>query len=184
LGFARDKNWNVHSFSLKLSNHGDKPLWFLLPASGDEPRLEKTTFRCTDAQPNLLIFQGEGRMVATGVGFCGFTAVRLPVGSALELSHFALTTRRELTTDFTETVFVEAEELLVNGKIPLETWLPFEVGVFKEKKLPSGVGKKAKMEAEKAAAAEKERPRGKVEYIEAKGVHRWTVKFQNNGEKP
>jgi len=78
-------------------------------------------------------------------------------------------------------VVVEAQELLVNGKSPLEKWLPFEVGVFKEEKLASGVGKKAKLESERAEASRKKRPGEKVGYIEAQGVRRWTVKFQPKG---
>ena len=72
----------------------------------------------------------------------------------------------------------------MNGKIPLEKWLPFEVGVFKDEKLPSGGSTKFAMEAKKATAAEKEYPHRGVEYVEAKGVHRLTIKFQNKGKTP
>lgn len=182
LGLARDKNWNVHSFRMKLSNHADKPVWFLLPASGDEPRLENTIFRSCGGQPYRLIFNGEGKMAAVGVAFCGFGAVRIPARTVLEIPEYNLSTHKVVTTDFIETMFVETEKLLVNGEIPLEKWLPFDVGVFNEEELPSGVGKKAKLEGERATDR-KEHPVEEVKYVEAKGVRRWTVKFQNNGEK-
>ncbi len=195
LGYERDELFNVHSFKLTLSNENDKPRWFLLPGSGDEPRPKIVVFRNdpnkprsidTDRPPSLLLYDGKRGMVAIGVGYFGFSAVRLPAGCVFEMSDYGLLTHRSKTTDFTYTVFDEAEELLVNGKVSLEKWIPFDVGVFKEDKLPSGLGTKATKEAVKANAAvenEKAHPREKVEYIEAKGLHRWTVKFQNIGDR-
>ncbi len=193
LGYARDKAFNVHSFRLKLSNQSDKPLWVLLPGSGDEPSAIRTRFGNTPGEPptndsrvppSMLIFDDAGMTkVAIGVDFYGFRAVRLPARSAIEIPEFNVTTHRETTDDLHQIAFDGADELLVNGKTPLEKWLPFEVGVFKEERLSSGVGNKAKMESEKAAAGQKKYVSGTVEYIEAKAVRRWTIKFQNNGEK-
>jgi hypothetical protein len=181
LGFGRDKGWNWQSLYLKVSNRSDKPRWFLLPGSGDRPPSEKTVFRDV-GPPGMLIFHGERGQVAIGVSFSNFRALRLPARTDFEPDDFGVATARDLTTGFTQIVVVEAEELLVRGKVPLEKWLPFEVGVFKEERLPSGVGKKAKLESEKDAAAKKAHPGRKAEYIEAKGVRRWTVKFKNVGE--
>ena len=128
----------------------------------------------------MTIFDVKGGMVALGVS-CGisFQAFRLPAKTVVEIPDFGISSK----TEFSEMVVIEARELLVNGKIPLEKWVPFEAGVFKEEMLPSGVGKKAKMESERATASRLKHPEKKVEYIEAQGVHRWTVKFQPKGEK-
>lgn len=189
LGFSTDEhNWTEHSFWMKLSNHNDKPEWIVLPWSGNHTLPEKTIFRnegvvfdWPDEPLQMTIFDGKGGVVALGVS-CGisFRAFYLPAKTVLEISDFHIGSK----TGFSKVVVVEAKELLVNGKVPLEKWVPFEVGVFKEEMLPSGVGKKAKLESEKAAASRKEHPGKKAEYIEAKGIHRWTIKFQNKGEKP
>lgn len=179
LGYARDKQFNVHRFSMKLSNRGNKPMWLLLPGSGDDPRPITTVFRNvpgkppivnTAGPPSKIGFDCAGGMVVIGVDFYGFRAVRLPARTVLEIPEWNLTSRRDVTTSFNETAFDEADDLLVNGKVPLEKWLPFEVGVFKEGKWPSGSARRQSWE--------------KVKYIEAKGGHRWTLKFQNKGEEP
>ena len=191
LGYLRDKKSNDHLFSMKLSNQSDKPLWVVLPGQADKQPPMKTVFRHipgqpraidTDRPPSIVGFDGKGKLKAIGVGFYGFSALYLPSHTVVEIREFNLPSRRETTTDLTEIAFDTADELLVNGKIPLEKWLPFEVGVFKNEKLLSGGLTKFGMEAKKAAAAEKEHPRRKVEYVEAKGAHRWTIKFQNKGE--
>jgi hypothetical protein len=186
LGFAKEKSWVIHSLWMKVSNQTDKPKWLLLPWWGDKRLAEKVMFRnegfVFDEPCNMIAFDTKEGLVAIGVS-CGasFRALRLPARAVVEIPEYHIPSH--MTTDFTQIVVVEADELLVNGKSRLEKWLPFEVGVFKEEMLPSGVGKKAKLEAEKAAASRKERPPEKVEYVEATGVHRWTLKFQNIGEK-
>jgi hypothetical protein len=82
LKYARDKAFNVHSFWLKLSNQTDKPLWILLPGSGDEPSPIRTRFGNIPGErptidprmpPSMLIFENAGMTsVAIGVDFYGF----------------------------------------------------------------------------------------------------------------
>jgi hypothetical protein len=186
LGSLKDEhNWTEHSFWMKLSNQSDKPRWIVLPWGGNNALPKRTIFRNEKVvfkEPlDMMASDGKGGVVAIGVS-CGIScrAFRLPAHAVIEIPEFNIGSKRP----FSEIDVIEAEELLVNGKTPLEKWVPFDVGVFKEEKLPSGVGKKAKLESEKAAASRKEHPGKKVEYIEAKGVHRWTVKFQLKGEKP
>jgi hypothetical protein len=185
LGLERDEHWNTHSLWMKLSNHSDKPRWFLLPWSGNRPLPEKTIFpddKILETPLGMTIFDVKGEMVAIGVSFGStFRAFHLPAQTVLEIPEYNISSNTQ-KTEFSEMVVVEANELLVNGKVPLEKWIPFEVGVFKEEMLPSGVGKKAKLESEKATASRKEHPGKKVEYIEAQGVRRWTVKFQPKGK--
>jgi hypothetical protein len=176
LGFTRDEHWNVHAFWMKLSNQTDKPHWLLFPWSGNRPLPERTKFPNAGSTEPLgrLTFDGKGGMVAIGVEFSTtLRAFRLPARTALELPEYNVTTHRGVTTDYNHIVVVEVDELLVNGKTPLEKWLPFQVGVFKQKNLNGGLV---------SGDFSRPAPGEKVEYLEAQGVHRWTVKFQNPGE--
>ena len=191
-GFARDKNWAVQTLELKLSNPSDKPLWFILPKWGDKQLPEKTKFpndKISDEPLNKIMFDDrEGGMVAIGVSFSGvFQAFRLPPRTVLEIPEYNIVTR----SIFSEIAIVEAQELLVNGKIPLEQWLPFRVGVFKQKKPGAGeVGTRAMTDSfGNVGDAEKLRseaenggkrtviPREKIEYIEVQGVCRVIAAF-------
>jgi hypothetical protein len=191
LGYLRDKKSNAHTFSMTLSNQSDKPLWIFHPGQADKRPPIKTILRNipgqprtidTDRPPSISGYDGKGKLEAIGVGFYGFSALYLPSHTVVEIREFNLPSRSEKTTDLTEIDFDTADELLVNGKIPLEKWLPFEVGVFKDETVLPGFSKKFGMEAKKATAAEKRYSPKEVEYIEVKGVHRWTIKFQNKGE--
>lgn len=193
LGFVRDKNWNAHLFSVTMSNHSDQPLWIILPWSGDKPLPEKPIFPndkiIKEPLNKITLDDNKSEMVATGVSFGStFKAFYLPAHAELEIPQYKigsrLPARKEYTSskaEFNEIVIVDAKELLVNGKNPLEKWLPFTVGIYKAVKpsenMNNHTGVRADNEDKQPQNAQE-----KVENIEAKGSHRWTVKFQPKDE--
>jgi hypothetical protein len=184
-GWTKDKHWKTHFFRLTLSNERDKPLWFVLPSFAHHPLPENAIFHSHqgEAQPfGAMQREGEGG-VAIKVMFIGkasFYAFRIPANGRLEIPDFTITA----TTDFSELTVIEAQDLKVNGRTSLHTWLPFRATSDKQVKLIEGKGadKDLDWDAEKRESRT-DYPSEKVENVEAQGVQRWTVKFEPQGEK-
>jgi len=117
----------VH-LSIELENSANEPRWLLVSLSR-ELRLPKDGKFASDPEGGLPLFvleakEGKGR--AAMVGFLGeprFTAFYLPAGAKVVLEDFELPSVEELA----ELDWLEAKTLQINGKQPLEKWLPIPV---------------------------------------------------------
>ena len=171
-----------HSVRLTLENRNDKPVWFVLPYWGDKAIPEKGVF--PNKNWNGPPFEGHEYQGDGGSAFevymfggNGFKAFRLPAKGRIELDRYTVEAWQEIK----EIVVLEATDLKVNGKTPLEKWLPYGI--------TSGDKVKVKAEAFLSSKyldwdAEKSRkrddyPKEKVDDVKAEGITSWTVKFQD-----
>jgi hypothetical protein len=176
-----------HYLRLTLVNEKDKPVWLVLPYWGDTPLPEKGVFpnKNWKGQPfGGEQFDGKGGSVVEVCmyGGDGFKAFRLPPKGHLELDGYTI----DATKDIDELVVLEARELKVNGKTPLEKWLPYATTSSEKVKVGSrelNIDKKnLDWDAEKHDSRD-DYPKEKVEEVKAEGVRCWTVKFQGKAEK-
>lgn len=185
LGFKSSKLVKAHWFSLKLTNHRPEPVYYLLPCFGDVPLSEKarlTDGRRLESELCKVLREARRESVAIGVDFgATFTAFRLPAQSECEISKYLI----YAVKPFDDITVVEARDLLVNGKCPLENWLPFRIGLYGRKDLSADeireldlVGSMGGFQNNEVVSQEK------VEFIEPKGIQRWTIKFDPKGELP
>ena len=127
--------------ALVLTNSSKTPLWFVLPYRCDEPpRLDnplripkgfKPTWICADGfntGPYHRAVEGsKGKAIQLNVlnvtedkAFCLF---RLPPGGRVEFESYQF----EMWSDYVRSFKSwTAEEITVNGKEPLQNWLPYE----------------------------------------------------------
>ena len=112
----------------------------------------------------------------------GFKTFRVPAKGQLELEDYTIDASR----DIEEIVAIEARELKVNGKTPLEKWLPYGTTSGKKVKVGSQAlninWKNLDWDAKRLGSRD-DYPKEKVEEVKAGGFRRWTVKFQQKGEK-
>jgi hypothetical protein len=115
----------VH-LSLELKNAAAEPRWILLSLSR-EMRLPKDGKFAADPEGGLPFFVLEAKSGDRGqavmVGFLGeprFSAFFLPAGAKVELDDFEFPS----VEDLSEFDWLEARALDVDGKTPLEKWLP------------------------------------------------------------
>ena len=116
----------IHSIRLTLVNRQDRPVWFILPYWGDKPLAANGVFPNKDRKEQPFggeRFAGEGGSAVEILmyGGAGFKAFRLPAKGQLELGGYHIDAEK----DIREIVVMEARELKVNGKTPLEKWLPY-----------------------------------------------------------
>lgn len=117
----------VH-LGIELENPSAEARWLLVSFSR-ELRLPKDGKFAADPEGALPLFvleakEGKGR--AAMIGFLGdprFTAFYLPAGARVLLEDFELPS----VEDLSEIDWLEAKSLRVNGKSPLEKWLPVPV---------------------------------------------------------
>jgi hypothetical protein len=176
-----------HSVRLTLVNQHDKPVWFVLPYWGDEPLPEKGVFPNKDLKEQQPFegdqFDGEGGSAVEVLMLGGFKAFRLPAKGQLELDGYTI----EAWKDIEEIVVIEARELKVNGKTPLEKWLPYGTTSGEKVKV---VGSETVNNAwksldwdDKRLGSREDYPKEKVEEVKAEGFRSWTVRLQKKAEK-
>jgi hypothetical protein len=175
-----------HSVRLTLVNRQDEPVWLVLPYWGDKPLPEKGVFPAnTKDQPfGGKQFKGEGGLAVEVemYGGDGFKAFRLPAKGRLELAGYEI----DADTDISEIVVLEARELKVNGKTPLENWLPYRTTSGEKVKVAERalrIDWKNLDWDDKKLAGRDDYPKEKVEDVKAEGFRHWTVKFNKKDEK-
>lgn len=175
------------SVRLTLVNQQDKPVWFVLPYSGDKPLPEKGIFSSKnwDRKPfGGKGFEGEGgsAVEVSMYGGDGFKAFRLPANGRLELDGYTI----DAWKDIDGVWVMEARELKVNGKTPLEKWLPYATTSSEKVKVGSKQlnwdWKNLDWDAKKSASRD-DYPKEQVEEVKAEEFRSWTVKFQKKAEK-
>jgi hypothetical protein len=170
----------IHCVRLTLLNQHDRPIWFVLPYSGDKPLPENGTFPNENWKEQPFggqQFEGKG---GSAIEVCmygggGFTTFRLPAKGRLELDGYEI----DGSKDISEIVVLEAEELKVNGKTPLERWLPYDTmcGEMVEVNERAQINwRNLDWNAEKLGSRQ-DYPKETVEIVQANGTHRWVVRF-------
>ncbi|HEY7215920.1 MAG TPA: hypothetical protein VIC28_14940, partial [Thermoanaerobaculia bacterium] len=86
-----------------------------------------------------------------------------------------------------EIVVIESRELKVNGKTPLEKWLPFGATNGEKVKVVgsttvNGAWKSLDWDG-KSLGSRENYPKEKVEEVKAEGFRSWTVRLQKKAEK-
>jgi len=175
-----------HFVRLTLVNSQNKAVWFVLPYWGDRP-LSQTGLFTNDkvGQPfGGFAFAGEGGSAVRVqmYGGEGFKAFRLPAKGRLELDDYSIDASKYID----EIEVMETRELKVNGKTPLEKWLPYAT-TCDEKVMVRPLGILATWtdldwDATKRGKRD-DYPKEKVENVKAEGFRFWTVKFQQKPEK-
>lgn len=169
---------------LTLENKRDIPVWFVLPYWGDKPLQEKGLFpnKGMDGTPfGGKKFDGQGGPAVEVLmyGGEGFKAFRLPPKGQLELAGYTI----EAWKDTSEIVVQEASELRVNGKTPLEKWLPYGVTSGKNVKVGLDIDWiNLDWDAEKSASRT-DYPKEKVKEVKAELLRSWKVKFKQQDAK-
>jgi hypothetical protein len=167
---------------LALSNPEDHPVWFVLPYWGDRPLPEDGVFpnQTGTGQP----FGGKGYAGQGGpavevemYGGAGFHAYRLPAKGRVVLDGYGV----EAWKDVKEVVVLECRRLEVNGKTPLEKWLPYDTlsgaNVTVGPRMVSADWTNLDWDAKKFRTRD-DYPKEKAEQVKADCVRRWTIKVQ------
>jgi hypothetical protein len=127
--------------TLELRNRHDRPIWLLTRYYGDKPLPREGPFRRGPDQP----FGGQGydgsakggHGKAVEVHFLGdppFRAFRLPAKGAVTFEGYTV----EAWSDIAAMEFWEVSSLLVNGRTPLEEWLPYPTACDGKALIPGG----------------------------------------------
>jgi hypothetical protein len=122
----------IYRVKLQMMNRHSEPLWFVfrlygdnsLPDSGrfpgyDYKRQPFSSTQYTEKARN----KSSKAVVINFLGEDGFTALRLPEGGQVILDYFVFSAFAEVSTF----EVWEVNSLLVNGKTPVENWLPYKV---------------------------------------------------------
>ena len=122
----------LYSFTLELWNRETEPIWFLFRHIGDRALSVSDRFEgySYEKQPfsSMLYTSNElGKkskaVVIEFLGEVSFKAVRLPKESNIKFDNFGF----GAFSDVGEFEVWEVRSLLVNGKTPVEQWLPYPV---------------------------------------------------------
>jgi hypothetical protein len=126
---------------LVLTNSSKSPLWFVLPYQCDEPPKLNSPLRILKGlQPTWISAHGfntgayykavegsKGKTIQLKILYViedkGFCLFRLPPGGRVEFESYQFEMRSEYVHSFKAWT---AEEITVNGKEPLQNWLPYE----------------------------------------------------------
>jgi hypothetical protein len=168
---------------LTLVNAQDTPAWVVLPYNGEDKLPENGIFANKMAQPfGGKQFVGEGGSVVEVQmhGGKGFKAFHLPAKARLELDGYGISAWQ----DVNQMDVLEARGFLVNGKTPLEKWLPYPTLCAAKAK----ISRQAQIEwgnldwdREKLRKRD-DYPKEQITEIKAEGVRRWTIPLE--GKKP
>jgi hypothetical protein len=159
----------------------------MLPYWGEDALPKSGVFANKDweGQP----FGGKGYKGAGGsavevsmYGGKGFHAFRLPAKGRLELDGYSIETNKDISG---ATVW-EVQQLKVNGKTPLEKWLPYDTTCGKKVKIGWEMltvdWKNLDWDREKLGSRE-DYPKEKVEDVRAEGIRSWSIKLPMKNEK-
>jgi hypothetical protein len=170
---------------LEVRNPEDHPVWLLTRYYGDEPLAEKGEFKSGSDQP----FGGQeydgaakgGKGKAVEVVFLGdrsFRAFYLPAGATVLFEDFGV----ECWSDIKEVEFWEASSLKVNGRTPLEKWLPYPTVSDAASVIPAGTDwQNLDWDADKLRSRT-DYPKEAVKVVSAVVEKKWTVPITGIGK--
>jgi hypothetical protein len=179
LGRLKDKGITSHYFRISLKNRQEMPVWFVLPYYAHDP-LPKDGLLVNDTheQPFTKVLYGGQGGTAVEVKFDGgmlghkLTAFRLPPKGRLILEKYRIGAWTRFK--FSKFVVWETPVLKVNGKTPLENWLPFRTTSAKKVKVTN----RSQDLSDTTPRTKQHYPKDHVEKVKAEGFRIWTVKFR------
>jgi uncharacterized protein (TIGR03067 family) len=164
---------------LVLRNDREEPVWFVLPYYGDEPLRADGKFRNTGGFDRPLEaddYDGDrygGRGKAVKVTFLGdgFHAFRLPPAGSLRLADYPI----ECWSDIRRVEVWEVSELRVNGRTPLEDWLPYKTLSDGRTLIPFWA-RAGGLDWDRARSRPRtDYPKEKVDFVSARVLKKWDL---------
>jgi hypothetical protein len=168
--------FTFNHLQVKLMNRQSKPIWLLLrhrdsfPPTGQFAceKLEKHCFSTMQLWDGGSKQQGKVVLI-TFLGVETFRAIHIPAGGDIILGNYIMTTLGPVT-DFE---VWEVDSLRVNGKTPLEEWLPYSV--ISDRVVHIGDRQKQTvLDLDKNTNKKREDyPNEKVEFVTARAIRKW-----------
>ena len=190
LGWTREKIGKTHEFRVTLVNRHDRPVWFLLPHSLEEPLAKDGIFRnypdATKQPFGGLRFDGKGGSIiqVEFFGRDGFDAFHLPPKGRVELEGWWAGTRGSIKdSEIGKLVVLEAQELIVDERTPLEKWLPYGTMSGQSVEATRTGDFKNLDWSEERGRPRDDYPKEKVKLVQARASREWEVKFRPRGER-
>lgn len=188
LDMRRSQTVDTHILSMRLANSSERGVYFLVPRRGYERIPERIIYRhADDDEAPLRKFFADSEDGAAVIGIHApssqsqLSIIPIPAHSILKLPRFSVDDYFDIDhpRDILDRIeIVEAQNVLVNGKVPLEEWLPFRIGVYKRSELSDDEAKWLSESRTRHAYGDAvSKPGEQVEFIEARGMRRWTVKI-------
>lgn len=178
--------FTFNHLEVQLRNRQSKAIWLLLRHRESFPpggrfECEKFEKHCFSS---LQLWDGgrkeQGKVVV--ISFLGvetFRAIRIPAGADIILGNYIMTTR-EAVSDFE---VWEVDSLQVNGKTPLEEWLPFPV--MSDRIVHIGDRQKQQnLDLDQNTNKKREDyPDEKVEFVTAHAIRKWLATVNKSQSK-
>ncbi|HJP93504.1 MAG TPA: hypothetical protein VJ875_16210 [Pyrinomonadaceae bacterium] len=167
-----------YELKLRLVNRRSDPTWFLL--RDDNPLESSGQFACYKDEKHCFsamqwsenASQHAGRVIVICfLGRNSFRAVRVPPRAEVIMGHYIINTA-EPVSDFD---VWEVESLLVNGKTPLQDWLPYEVMSDRIVHI-SERPKQTSLDWDRTLKNyRQDYPNEKVEFVTANAIRKWLI---------
>lgn len=161
---------------LAVNNAHDRPLWIVTRYCGDAPLPLDGKFAAGFfSQPfeGDQYGDGDSRLVKiTFLGSCNsFTAFLIPAKGSIRFDEFSMLS----LNDVRQMEFWEVESLRVNGRIPLEKWLPYNSLSGKHAEVLPTTHQENLAWDPKRLAFRTDYPLEEVQFVEAKARKKWLV---------
>ena len=160
-----------YQFKIRLVNRQPGPSWFVLRHS--DPLATTGRFSCDPGMKQCLTAEElsdpnskqSGKMIIIkGFGSETFAAIRIPEGGDITSSNYILNTAEPVS----EFEVWEVHSLLINGKTPLDEWVPYPV--MSDRLVSIGDRPKITMIGHR-----QDFPNEKVEFVSAHPIRKWLV---------
>lgn len=172
----------LYDFDVEFINRRAEPVWLVMRYWGDHPLNKSNVF--TNLGPQKQPFEAtqylsnprsKGQTVIVHyLSDNGFKAIRLPKGGKVKFDKYSFEAWKEVS----HFEIWEAGSLLVNGKTPLEKWLPFttisavDVHVVEE----SGYDNMISLEWDESINNyRKDFPKGRVRFVTVQALRKWMI---------
>jgi hypothetical protein len=181
----------TYKMKLTITNRHDRALWYVIPYFADVPLNESGEFACSrrDRYP-IDVFEmhgDEGRIVAVGMSASdrtGFYAFRIPASGRIIWQNWITLSHRGAAKVQDLDVW-EATDLIVNGTVKLEKWLPYDLLSSENVNVVREGGPFSSWAVDRRDLnwdREKGRPRTDlptdvVKLVKVEGVNRWKVRL-------
>ena len=129
----------AYGVNLVVENRHREPIWFLVRYWGNDPLPKKAEFESpSEPTPPFggeeYLHDGKRVVLIRHYGDAKFIAFQLPEAASIEFSAYVI----EAWDRITEFEIWEVSELKVNGRTPLEKWLPYNTLSDNGAKIPRG----------------------------------------------
>lgn len=178
----------IYYFDLEFKSRQNNHTWLLINNHPGDPLPESGIFDGDADFKNPISadeYSGErdqGKIVLIQFyGSEGFRAIRLPKQGKIKFAPFQL----ESFSDISVIEVWEVRALLINGKTPLEEWLPFNTASqATTHSLKDRSGESRRLEFDQNTnQIRTDYPQEKVKFIEARGIRKWNIPFKLSVDK-